>query len=250
MAASFPAERGVEIPVGGGGTSVAARVIVQPASPVVVIALHPWGPMGGCMGDRHPVTVCRTMASAGCSTARFDFRSGLGWGGSSISDVEAVAAWFTEPRGDGAPPLATQVLIVGYSYGSLIGAAAAAGIPAAIGYAAINPPLGYGWALYCCNTRDLYAKAADSAGKPKLLMLGTEDQFCSVATFAEFCSSLPEPKTVEVVDGMDHFAAFHELPRALAEWIVASYGVASLQEFARGVQVTAGAPPSRREGAR
>ena len=81
-------EQDVDIPVGW--SSISALVAVR-QSPVVVIALHPWGPMGGSMYDPHPHTVCALMGKSGCSTVRFNFRSGLGFGGGSIEDVKAVA---------------------------------------------------------------------------------------------------------------------------------------------------------------
>mmetsp|Transcript_67839 Transcript_67839/g.201898 ORF Transcript_67839/g.201898 Transcript_67839/m.201898 type:complete len:237 (+) Transcript_67839:44-754(+) len=224
-------EEEVSIPVPVARSSVSALVTVQ-NSPVAVIATHPWGPLGGSMHDPHPTTVCRLMAEAGCSTARFNFRSGINFGGSSIEDVKAVADWFTEPR-DGDPPLASQVLLVGYSYGSLVAAAAASEIPRSVGYAVINPPVSYAWALYLFNGRHMMEKAADSAGKPKLLMIGTEDVFCSVETFQSFVDSLPEPKTAMVKDGVDHFSMYGHLRGALTSWITAAFGVADLQSFAR-----------------
>ena len=73
------------------GNSYVDALVTVAQSPVAVIALHPWGPMGGSMGDPHPHTVVRLFGRAGCSTARFNFRSGLGFGNSSVEDVKAVA---------------------------------------------------------------------------------------------------------------------------------------------------------------
>ena len=69
---------------------VNARLLVQ-GSPVGVIVCHPWGPLGGSMHDPVVLAACRVFADAGCTTCRFDFRSGLGCGGSSADDVRAVA---------------------------------------------------------------------------------------------------------------------------------------------------------------
>jgi len=221
-------EQSVQIPVQG--AYLDAAVLVQP-SPVVVIALHPWGPLGGSMDDPHPTTVCRLFGSAGCSTVRLNFRSGVGSGEASVADVLAAAAWFLEPQ-EGREPLATQVLIVGYSYGSLIGAAAAAAIPQCIGWAALGPPLSYGWALYLFNGSSLRARAANSEGRPKFLMVGTEDQFCSEAAFRDFVQALPEPKASLLLPGLNHFGLFREVPRALTDWILAAFNM-DLQSFAR-----------------
>merc|ERR1712048_270040 len=106
----------------------------------------------------------------------------MGRGMSSVDDVKAVSAWFTDGR-DGHEPLASQVLLVGYSYGSLIAAAAASEIPKSIGYVVLGPAIDYAWAIYLLNGRTLMRMAAESSGKPKLLMVGDHDEFCSVSSF-------------------------------------------------------------------
>merc|ERR1740120_584167 len=228
----------VQIPVQGSWLD--AAVLVR-RSPVVVIALHPWGPLGGSMDDPHPSIVCQTFAKAGCSTVRLNFRSGIGSGEGSVADVKAAAAWFVEPQ-DGLEPIASQVLIVGYSYGSVIGAAAAAEIPQCIGYVTLGPPLDYAWALYIGNGASLRARAADSVGKPKLLLLGTADQFCSEATFQGFLAQLPEPKKAEILNGIDHFSMHQRAPLAIMEWIPEAFGVPDVQTFAQeGSKVSIGA---------
>mmetsp|Transcript_63292 Transcript_63292/g.115394 ORF Transcript_63292/g.115394 Transcript_63292/m.115394 type:complete len:231 (-) Transcript_63292:25-717(-) len=222
-------EQSVEIPVGR-YSSVSALVGVR-ASPVVVIATHPWGPMGGSMYDPHPTTVCKVFGEAGCSTARFNFRGGIGWGEASAEDVKAVADWFTKPQDDKAP-LASQVLLVGYSYGALIAAAAGADIPEMIGWTTIAPALDYAWAIYLFNGRSLRAKAAIE-NKPKLVIGGTNDVFCSESTLRGFADELPEPKQVIVMEGLDHFSHYSHLRRTMAEWIASAFAVRDLREFAQ-----------------
>lgn len=221
-------EQPVQIPVGG--SRLNALVVVQ-RSPVVVIATHPYGPMGGSMHDPHPATACSVMAQAGCSTARLNFRGCINRGKSSVADVVAVAEYFTKPSGD-QPPLASQVLLVGYSYGSMIAAAAAAEIPECIGYALLGPPLDYGWFIYLFNQGWLVEQACKSAGKPKLLMIGTNDVFCSIKSFRSFVEELPDPKKAVELDGLDHFSLFRPLSQALSTWITAEFGVPTLAAFA------------------
>ncbi|CAE7547847.1 TEX30 [Symbiodinium sp. CCMP2592] len=223
------------IPVGN--SSVDALVCVVQDSPIGVIALHPWGPLGGSMADPHPHTVCRLFGTAGCTTVRFNFRGGIGSGAGSVEDVKAVAAWMTKPNPlpeAGGRILCSHVLIVGYSYGSIIGAAAAAEIPSVIGYAALGPPLDYGWALYMFNAQNLRAQAARSAGKPKLLVVGTTDEFCSMKSFQGFADSLPGPKEMHVIEGANHFQLYSYLPEALTKWVISGFKVHSLEEFAAG----------------
>eukprot|EP00439_Symbiodinium_sp_Y106_P059905 s513_g8.t2 len=252
------------IPVGN--SSVDALVCVVQNSPIGVIALHPWGPLGGSMADPHPHTFLFQRAgdqgseawsrprfgTAGCTTVRFNFRGGIGSGAGSVEDVKAVAAWMTKPNPlpeTGGRILCSHVLIVGYSYGSIIGAAAAAEIPSVIGYAALGPPLDYGWALYMFNAQNLRAQAARSAGKPKLLVVGTTDEFCSMKSFqgcrnrqgweqwihlslnpgiliqtpmpqtrnfnSRSCDTRPGPKEMHVIEGANHFQLYSYLPEVL-----------------------------------
>ena len=127
------------------------------------------------------------------------------------------------------------MLVIGYSYGSLIGAAAASEIPSSIGYVALGPPLSYAWALYIFNSGSILKKAAESVGKPKLLVVGDADQFCSVKAFEKFCSTLPDPKSTLVASGVDHFSLHTIIPKVLVEWVTAAFGVGDLEAFARGV---------------
>mmetsp|Transcript_19507 Transcript_19507/g.45379 ORF Transcript_19507/g.45379 Transcript_19507/m.45379 type:complete len:231 (-) Transcript_19507:93-785(-) len=225
-------EERVRIPVGTG--QVSALVTLQAASPVVVIATHPWGPLGGSMHDPHPTTACRLLAAAGCSTCRFNFRSGIGRGNGSVEDVKAVAEWFVSGKAGGRTPLASQVLLIGYSYGSMIAAAAAAEIQESIGYALYGPPLDYAWAIYCFNGGGLKAQAVDSAGKPKLLVCGDDDQFCSVRSFQAFVEELPEPKRAHLLQGVTHFDLYGHMRKTLTDWLRDAFQVPDLPAFAKG----------------
>ena len=59
------AETRERIPVDQGNSYVNAAVVVNPASDMVVIATHPWGPMGGSFHDPHPGTVVKIFSEAG-----------------------------------------------------------------------------------------------------------------------------------------------------------------------------------------
>ena len=126
------------------------------------------------------------------------------------------------------------MLIVGYSYGSLVGAAACSEIPEAIGYACICPPLDYGWALYLMNSWSLWSQAGAGCGdKPKLCMVGDGDQFCSLESYQAFIDTLPEPKHSVIVPNCHHMSMARHIPRHLTEWIVAQFGVPDLPGFGK-----------------
>ena len=46
--------------------------------------------------------------------------------------------------------------------------------------------------------------------RPKLLVLGSEDDIIREQAFRDFCQSLPEPKEYEVIPGADHFWSGYE----------------------------------------
>ena len=165
--AGLPSERHVNIACPSGFTrTVAASVCVQ-SSLVAVIACHPWGLLGGSMHDIVVHQAVSVFKQAGCTTARFNFRSGLGRGWQSTEDVRLVANYLLHELPATSRP--KNIIIVGYSYGSIPGAAAAADIPEVIGFAMISPPLDW-WAagaLYCFNSASLIAQARDSEGLPK-----------------------------------------------------------------------------------
>jgi hypothetical protein len=123
--------------------------------------------------------------------------------------------------------------VAGYSYGSMIGAAAVAEIPQSIGVCILSPPLDYGWALYLLNSGGVCDQAANIGAKPKLLMVGGSDEFCSVASFEGFVATLPEPKRSIVIPRLSHFALARHIPEHLTQWIVESFHVNDLQSFAR-----------------
>lgn len=113
-----------------------------------------------------------------------------------------------------------SIVLVGYSYGSLVAIRAAAKLPDCVGWVAVNPPLSYAWFLlsFC----SVHYAAARASGVPKLLIHGTEDVFCANGTFDTFAESLPEPRTVVAVDGASHFDVRRPLAAALAEWCASS----------------------------
>jgi len=186
------------------------------------------------MHDATVTRVIQVFGSAGLTTLRFNFRSGIGRGLQSVDDVTLAARYLL----DGLPleQRPSRVLIVGYSYGSIPAAVAAAELGAeCIGFAMLAPPLDW-WAasaLYIFNKGNLVARAAGaSADMPKLLFIGGEDNFCSASTFESLAEAMPGPKTVRVVPGVDHFSLFRHVPDQLRKWCIEAYGLTDLAELA------------------
>jgi len=95
---------------------------------------------------------------------------------------------------------------------------AAAKAERVVGWAAINPPLDYGWALFLGHSG--HYEAARTADAPRLLLHATEDDFCSRASFEAFAAEVPEPRHVAIARGCRHFDVRRELPAALDAFIM------------------------------
>ena len=189
--------------------SGATAALRRGANDLGVVCLHPWGPLGGSRDDPHVLTAANFFAGRGCHTCRVDFRGGVGRGHGSVADAVAAAAALR----DGG---CQRIVVVGYSYGSLIAIRAAAKLPDCVGWVAVNPPLSYAWFLYSfCSD---HAAAARASTLPKMLLHATEDVFCSNSSFDSFVETVPEPRTIVRVEGASHFDVRRPLAAALAEW--------------------------------
>ena len=79
-----------------------------------VIVCHPWGPLGGSMHDMHILTIVQAFQAV--TTLRFNFRTGLDCGYGACADLRAACDYLLHAIDD--PP--ERLLLVGYSYGSLV----------------------------------------------------------------------------------------------------------------------------------
>jgi alpha/beta superfamily hydrolase len=165
------------------GSTVHGR-LADRATRLAVIVCHPWGPLGGSMHDPTVVSIVSLMTEAGLTTLRFSFRSGIGRGHSSAADLRAACAML---RSLDTPPEA--LLLVGYSYGSLVVADVAPTLPDVAAFAMVAPPFGFERALFL--GRSVSASAQQSA-KPKLACIGSDDQFCSPELFDAFSKRCAE----------------------------------------------------------
>ena len=200
---------------------------------VGVIALHPWGPLGGSMDDPHVVTVTRLFGSQGCATARVAFRTGFSCGASPLLDVEAAAEVLLDMDN------IDRILVVGYSYGSIV--AMAADFPESIGWVSINPPLDVTWALFLFKGHEMLERARKTQ-KPKLLLHATNDGFCSNESFDSFVKSLPDHKLPINIPGANHFDVIRHIPDAIHRFLREAFHVTDFNAFVRG-DFPASSPP-------
>lgn len=157
------------------------------------LVLHPHPQYGGSMHNNVVETLLRALTSQGMAGLRFNFR-GVGastgqhdQGRAEQEDVLAAAAWLAERQ---PGPL----VILGYSFGSLVGAAAADRIKGLIAGVWAAPPLIMGplppW------PRD--------AG-PLLAAAGDRDQFTRLDELRAYMEQLGARGSLEILKQVDHF---------------------------------------------
>ena len=100
-------------------------------------------------------------------------------------------------------PPPKKVILVGYSYGSMIANAAAGKHDKIVGFVAVSTPFSVFWALSLFNGSML--RNAAKVNKPKLLIMGSSDAFCGESTFLQQFDDQKEPKTGYFVKDLDHF---------------------------------------------
>lgn len=146
-------------------------------------------------------TVSETLARASLASFRFNFR-GVGRSQGEFSqgigerhDVEASISFVSK-----ADQLdAGRIGLAGYSAGAGFGLPVGVSDARIKALAAISPPL---------EMFDF--EFLKDCPKPRLIVLGSGDDYTPAGRFLEFCRSLSEPKDCETIEGADHFWRGHE----------------------------------------
>ena len=177
-------------------------------SPVAAAVIcHPHPQFGGSMNNNVVNAVARTLQETGHSTLRFNFRgvgesegshdSGMG----EIEDARAAIEFAREKTGP-----STAITLAGYSFGSWVAAGALEGDESVSHLLMVAPPP---------TMFDFSALTRDDKERARHVIVGERDQYCDHGVLRELFDRLPEPKTMEVVPGADHFWFGRE--KALAE---------------------------------
>jgi alpha/beta superfamily hydrolase len=209
--------------------SKAQAQIADLDSRLAVIVTHPWGPLGGNMHNNVVVAAVLYFQSLGVTTLRFDFvGSQIGRGHSQVRQVEEAAQFLLEGKhlASSSTMSPSYILLVGYSYGSLITASASASIPRCIGCISIAPPISVSHWLLCFNSEYHLKRARKRTSLPRLLVLGSRDNFTSEETFMETVTSFSAVTTTgAILKGADHFFAKREkdLMSILGRWLIRTY---------------------------
>jgi alpha/beta superfamily hydrolase len=184
------------------GIDLAADLAVAADVWAGAVVCHPHPDYGG---DRHNSVVDRlfhTLAGAGVSNVRFDFRP-AGAGGRGAGEQHDVVAALDRLVDDLAPGL--PLWLVGYSFGADI--ALSVDDERVAGWVAVAPPLSFG-----------SPRAATGDPRPVLVVAADHDQFNPPAGLREVAATWPDA-TVTVVPGADHFLVGASVP--VAETVLA-----------------------------
>jgi alpha/beta superfamily hydrolase len=159
-----------------------------------VVVCHPHPVYGGTMDNRVVYRAAKAAVAAGFAALRFNFRSvgqstgqfdqGIG----EKEDVVAAIRWMEKKY----PVL--PLALIGYSFGAWVGLQVGCLDPR------IKAMTGIGIPLDSYDFDFLYANR-----KPALLIVGSQDQFCSQGSYSALAHRLPETSQVYTINGADHF---------------------------------------------
>lgn len=178
--------------------------------PMAALVCHPHPLFGGTMHNKVVFQVARAMHDLGLPVLRFNFRgAGLSEGvhddgRGEHGDVRAALDWLAEKFP------AKPIVLAGFSFGAVVG------LDVGCEDERVRELVGLGIPV---NRNDL--AFLRECAKPCLFIHGSEDQYGNLDKVREFVASLPEPKRLVVVPGVDHFftGKIQEVGRAVREWM-------------------------------
>ncbi len=185
-------------------TSAAAR----PAMAALVCHPHPL--YGGTMHNKVVFQAARSLHIMGLPVLRFNFRgAGLSEGthdhGRGEREDVRCAIDFLAGEFSGAP-----VVLAGFSFGASVGLRVGAGDARVTRLVGIGIPV---------NDTDF--SFLRGSKKPKLFVVGTEDEFAARERVEELERTLEGPKQLVFVEHADHFfvGKLDQLDRAIRDWM-------------------------------
>ncbi|GAA6000858.1 hypothetical protein JCM10207_004693 [Rhodosporidiobolus poonsookiae] len=228
-----------------------------PPQPKAALVAHPWGRLGGRKEDHVVVALADTLADEGWTVVRYDARGAGQSGGSASWTGAAEAADYQElvdklvlplllpaessaappaspsaPAKPGSNDLTAQLLLCGYSFGSLAASSCPPPSPPDVtlhtSYLLVSYPLSVLWALCFLRSSPFTAALTDRlrTGTERVLaVFGDADQFSAVGKLRKWAQGLEKEagregcwQAVEV-EGADHFWLDREKKLRLLETV-------------------------------
>jgi alpha/beta superfamily hydrolase len=185
--------------------------VAETHPPMAALVCHPHPLFGGTLHNKVVFRVARTLHSLGLPVLRFNFR-GAGMsegvhdeGRGEREDVRTALDWLATKFP------AKPIVLAGFSFGAVVGLQVGCQDERVRELVGLGLPVNRNEFPFLLECR-----------KPKLFLHGSEDQFGDVDRVREFVDTLPEPKRLVVVPGVDHFftGKLPEVDHGLRAWIV------------------------------
>ena len=179
----------------------------------VALVLHPHPLHGGTMHNKVVFRAARALTESGFETLRFNFRGvGQSTGQHDHGEGECDDARIALDYLLADQPMAREVIVAGFSFGSIVGLRVGCADPRVHRLIAIGAP-----------ARLARLDTLRECAKPTLFVHGAEDEIAPFAPLEEMLRSLPPgaPRTVVRIDGAGHFFDNHaeELMRAIRQYV-------------------------------
>ncbi len=182
-----------------GDLTLDGRLSIPAGALAGAVVCHPHPQYGGSMENDLVIALTKALRTAGFATLRFDFRgvgtSGGGYddGRGEADDVRAAAALLRARLG------ATRVVLVGYSFGSMMALRAGVAEPdGTTGIIAIAPPV-----------RMLGLDFLAASAVPVAFVTGDRDQFCPLSVLESARERFAPASMLALIPGADHFFGGH-----------------------------------------
>jgi alpha/beta superfamily hydrolase len=153
------------------------------------------------MHNKVVAAIARELVNSGVLALRFNFRGVEGSAGEhdngrgEQADVAGALEWLlSQPWVD-----PWRVSLIGYSFGAWVALHQAQRDPRLAAVVLVGLPAQH------CDPCEM-----QSFARPKLFVTGQADQIAPPAALQELVDQLPEPNTLEIVAGIDHFWLGHE----------------------------------------
>ena len=191
-------EEKVSIPCDG--LRLEGLLSVQEALPVRggVVLCHPHHLYGGEMDNPVVTTAAEAAVEEGFLTLRFNFRGvgkseGTHADGVGEKDDVRAAIELLNSKVDGP-----SLILVGYSFGAMVGLPVAIEDARVKGVVVIAPPLEM-------HNFDFLK----GSKKDKLVIVGDRDLYCPIGRLKEFYQHIEDPKSLVMIEGANHFFSYH-----------------------------------------
>jgi uncharacterized protein len=179
----------------------------------VALVLHPHPQHGGTMHNKVVFRAAKALNECGFETLRFNFR-GVGLssgeyddGRGECADAQVALDYLLDSQ-----PNAREIIVAGFSFGSIIGLRVGCSDERVNRLIAIGAPVRMG-------NLDFVAACA----KPKLFIHGTEDHIAPLPPLEDFLATLPAGSDfkLERITGAGHFFDNHagELMRTIKNFV-------------------------------